>query len=361
MAKKKFNRKQMKTQMKKRQEEKTPTSEVFDFYLELPDGTNRWFPKAEPEGEGHFFDLVLFQATEKYPTKTGFTGKPGDWVYKLDIYYHKNIGPEGKQIPCPKKNYGLPCPVCEDMTAQFDVEEDKDARSQIWTDLGPKLQTVYNVIIMDEEGNRVEEDVQVFNQPFSFMQEYLEKISNPPRGGKVYFANPDAEEGKTIYFEKKSKGSGGNYDNKGHQFVDRDYEISDEDLENALNLDEFIKEFTYEEIEEIYSGSPKSAPKKEKEEVAEEEVEEEVVEEEDVPMHEAPDTDDDSDSDGDEVNEFEEFMEGDVFVKCPEGSEKPFGEEHDMYNECEGCPAFKDCKAAKTPKKPSKKRPTMKK
>ena len=44
----------------------------FDFYLDLPEGTERWFPeKGENEKDvkgRHFFDIVPFWVGPKYPT-----------------------------------------------------------------------------------------------------------------------------------------------------------------------------------------------------------------------------------------------------------------------------------------------------
>lgn len=260
-------------------EENANNGEVktFDFFLELPERTKRWFPETagqkdsdgnEHSGE-HFFDIVPFFVGSKYPTESWVNKKgrrvidanckEGSLFYKLDIWYHKRVGEDSLAVPCAKRNYGKPCPICEWVEEQYKkLPEGDPALKTIWSDHGPKRQCVYNVYVVNEDGEKLDEDIQVLNVADFYMEEKLRTISRPRKGGIIFYADP--EEGKTVFFEKVD---GGDYPEfEKHEFIERDYEISDEDISNAICLDECIKEYTYEEVKKLcklYEGLVTSA------------------------------------------------------------------------------------------------------
>lgn len=316
----KESRKAMKEIFKESQEVVEPDEnensgevKTFDFYLELPEGTKRWFPEdgdgsKEKPGE-YFFDIVPYVVGKKYPTEKWVNRKgrrvidrncnEGDLFYKLDIWYHKKVGPENLSIPCDKRNYGKPCSICEWVEEQRKVC-DEDENRKIWSDYGPKRQSVYNVFIVDEQGNRLEEDIHVFNVADFYMEDHLRTLSKPRRGGIIYFADPD--DGKTIFF-KKTKGADFP-EFSAHEFLDRDYVITDEEMEKAVCLDECIKEYDYNYVKKI-SG---------------------LYEVHDEPVNSTK-TESKSSSNTSSSNG--------TFTECPQGGD--FGTGYDNYKECDDC------------------------
>lgn len=372
----KIDRKKMRLKMKKKFEEVQETqgeeyTSVGDFYLDLPEGTKRWFPEigddAKDDKGMHFFDIIPFVVGDKYPTGTkgGKKGRnidinveEGDLYHKLDIWYHKNIGPDNLMVPCAYRNHDKKCPICEWVNEEYNniPEIEKDKRSKFWAENGSKRQTVFNVRIVDKDGNSLSDDIHVFNQPYPYMDKILKEKSVPAKGGKIYYADPD--EGRTIFF-RKTKDDDYGYDVTGHEFYERDYVISDEDMENAVQLDKYIKEYTYDEIKAMMDGDSvpsKSETKKteSKDKIVEGDIPDycsecnEVVSkctcndeaEEEAEIEQEQEVDD----------EFAEFKNDDgVFVSCP--SEANFGKDFDNYEECDTCPAKADCETANAPKK----------
>ena len=55
----------------------------------------------------------------------------GDLDYMLDIWVHKNVGPNNAQHVCLKKNYGKHCPSCDEVSKYYDEDDTDTARVRI--------------------------------------------------------------------------------------------------------------------------------------------------------------------------------------------------------------------------------------
>lgn len=256
-------RDKMKTAMKKRVQESYERIEdsgrfTTIFKKDLQD-VNFW--GCAVSKEEHILDTIPYLAGKKDPKVS-----EGEPTYVLDLWVHKGIGANEGSYVCPARNYNKPCPVCEDikeLKKSGDYDEDELKK------LYPKRRVIYNILCYDSVKEE-ERGVQVWEVAHWFMERHLSPLARTPRtGGFVPFADP--VEGKTIAFSRTSK-----TDFIGHRFLDRDYEIPDEVLEEAKCLDELIDVLSYDELYSIYHGKSIS-----KEEITEEEVveEEEIIEE----------------------------------------------------------------------------------
>lgn len=190
------------------------------------------------ESAVHVVDIIPYRAGHFDPYV-----KQGEFAYILDIWAHENVGANNDLVVCPAKNYRKPCPICEDCKRMgFD-----EAKPYI-----AKRKDCYNVYVWDSDEEKAK-GVQQWIVADYFMEHNLRTLCRDVRTGRtIYFALPSSR-GKSIQFEKRGKGRG-NVEFLGHQFLDRDYDIPDELLQQAICLDEAIEIMEYDEIAKLHYG-----------------------------------------------------------------------------------------------------------
>lgn len=242
------DRRAMREELAKRTQEshERKDGDVFLKYF-LSDSDLPMWKCGVTKDDPHIIDIIPFLAGPNFPTGSSkYQIKPGTPVYVLDLYVHQNIGPGEAWIVCPAKNYGKPCPVCEDIERRKRKGEEWDD----YSDIAPKRRCVYNVICYD---NKKEEDkgIQIWEVSHRYSEKAFQALAKNARTGDVIsFCSPD-KDGKSISFEVSDddfRTIGG------HKFLDRDYEITDDVLDQAYILDEQIALLTYKEIENLYFG-----------------------------------------------------------------------------------------------------------
>ena len=196
----------------------------------------KWIPKV---GE-HLINIIPFIAGPDCPNQ-----EEGYATHVLDIWVHQRIGPSNTSHICLAKNFKQPCPICD---LQREMRKDGGFSEDDIKALQPKRRTVYNVVVLDS----VEEErkgVQIWEVSFHFMEKHLANLAKNPRtGGFIPFQDPDT--GKSIGWVIESKG-GSNKEYIGHRFVDRDSEVTDEQLDEAHTLDEIIHIPEFKELQKV--------------------------------------------------------------------------------------------------------------
>lgn len=243
----KFDRKRAKEELLKRQQESydRKDGEIGTKYFKTDIAIPFWkcpVTKDEP----HIIDIIPFVAGGHYPQIGKTPTKKGDPTYLLEAWVHTNIGPGKEMILCPAKNYGRPCPICEEV----DRLADEGKEWEDYSSIAPKRRCVYNVVVMDG-GKEEKKGVQIWEVSHKYSEKLIQPAAKAPRGGGLIpFSDPDI--GKSIAFEVLND----TYRTiQGHKLVDRDYNISDEVLDAAFTLDELLLELPYEEIDKIFSGN----------------------------------------------------------------------------------------------------------
>lgn len=348
-----------------------------------------------PEGIGfykldvrdHMIDIVPFFAGSQHPK-----AKKGKLAYHIDLFIHRDIGPENDQFVCQKATFGKPDPVCTHIAR---TRPDKETFKQI----APKRRCVYLVY------DRLNEDagLQILEVAHFTFQKHLDSLMrNPKRGGKpIQFAHPT--KGKSVWFEVKKSGSytrtdgskGESRENLGFRFVDREEEIPEEIFDSVFSLDEcIIMHPDPKKIEAALDLKP-SKQTSEEEEESEEEVEQEE-EEEEIDGEEEESEEEEEESLSDQLNEMNRkeliafIKENELDIKlvksksdddyrqeildsyepgeeeseeepeeeeeseeevneyeddeCPQGHE--FGVDLEQYPDCNGCVRWDECEAA---------------
>jgi len=213
-------------------------------YFKLDKDLPLWTPK-ETKDKPHIVDILPFMAGDCYPILDKRNPvKKGDFVYLLEVWVHQNVGPLKEKLVCPTKNYGQPCPICEDIAdmARREIEYED------YKDIVPKRRCVYNVLVYDGKND---DKVQIWEASHKYSEKPIQLQAKSPRtGGIEPFADPDI--GKSISFEVAND----EYKTvQGHKLLPRDYTIPDEILSKVYILDEEIVILTYEEIKKIYFGN----------------------------------------------------------------------------------------------------------
>jgi len=264
-----------------------------------------FFKATITKNKPHIIDIIPYLAGKNPPQVSQKNViRPNDPMYVSEVFVHQNIGPSGdKWFLCLAKNFGLPCPVCEDIAEMEREGKEYDD----YADIAPKSRCAYNVVCYDD-ATEEKKGIQIWEVSRKYSEDILQKISRSGRtGGVVFYADTDV--GQSIEFDVA--------DDKyrtisGHRLVPRDYKISDEIIDKAFCLDEILHVPTYEEIAECHFGKKKAdAPAPEKED--------------DVPMSPTR-------TESPKAPEPEKEKESEN--KCPDGG--TFGVDIDKRNACGG-------------------------
>ena len=285
--------------------------------------------------------------TKNHPLVKRGEFEVGDLDYVMDFFVHRNVGPSESSVVCLKNTFGKPCPICEQSALLR-----KQGKEQEANELKASRRVIYNVQDLKEP-----DKVKVFETSHYLFEKELIDESRDEEGGFVDFADPT--DGKEIKFrcQEVQKGAMKFKEYKSFSFEDRDEEIDDDLLEQAISFDEVIRVPTYEEVEKILYGSededeeeePKKKkvveddsddedeielPKKKAKKVVEEDDDEEEVEESPKKKKSFEDLDDVED-------EEEEKPKKSSGGKCPFGHK--FGVDCDEYNDCDNCDKWDSC------------------
>lgn len=260
----KFDRKKAKEALVKRTEESNVRREGDSSTRYLR--TDIFFPQwnAKPtKSEPHIIDIIPYIAGKNH-TKTDKRNptKEGDYTYWLEVYAHQNIGPGKEWIVCPARNYGKPCPICENIEERIKEGEEWDD----YKDIGLKRRCVYNIVCYD--GKEEAKGVQVWEVSYKFGEGPIQLAAKNPRGGGVVpFSDPDI--GQSISFEVAND----TYNtHQGHKLIERKYVIPDEILNSAFVLDDLLYLRTYEDIHQVFYGEDPIKEKVQEEDVKDPEI-----------------------------------------------------------------------------------------
>ena len=201
-----------------------------------------WIPK---DGT-HIIDLIPYLVG-----KHDSVSEEGKETYTFEYYVHRNVGPSDALYICLAETYGKPCPICEHRQRL----RDKGADDEVWKKLFPKRRNLYNVVCYDRGAD--DEKVLVWDISWFYFEKHLLAASQKAtRGGgteEIEFA--DIEDGRTIQFTIEPAKSKDDYATfLGHSFEERNYEISDDLLNEAHTLDEIVHRPTYEEMADAFHG-----------------------------------------------------------------------------------------------------------
>lgn len=291
----------------------------FSWYMKLPKDIK--FYKADDD----VHDIIIVPyviKTEDHPLVKKRKAKVGDLDYVLDLEVHQNVGPEEKSVICPKRNFNMECPICEEYDAASEESREGFKTSR---------RVIYNIVDVNkpEKGLQLlavshwlfEKELLDEAKAISKADEFLDFASIGEgyvisfRGTKDSFKNNSFTKYKSFKFEVRDQGLVEMYDKERWD-------------EKSLSLDEFMVLYTYDEIKDILYGVESNDEPEEKNERKE------------VSRNEEKEVDDREERRR-RRREREEKEEKEDNIKCPHGLK--FGIDTDKEKVCDSCDIWDKC------------------
>ena len=285
------------------------------------DGDIQFFSPVEGRNRINIIPYVI--KSKNHPLVKRGEFEIGDKDYVMDVYVHRGVGPSEASVLCLKNTYGQPCPICEQSQVLRKQGKEEEAGA-----LKASRRVFYNV-----QDLKNPDTLKVFEAShYLFEKELIDEARDDDEGGFVDFA--DEETGKEIKFRcsKVTKGKMEFNEFKSFGFEDRDENIPDELLENAISFDEILRVPTYNEVEKILYGRDEDDEENEDEEPATKTAKKKLVVNED-------DEDDEENEDEEPatktakkklvVNEDDEEVEEEIEEPAPKKSVKKNRNEDD--------------------------------
>ena len=142
----------------------------------------------------NLIDVIPYNAGENHPLVVTNQCQPGDTMYSLDYYVHKNIGANGQMEFVCLKQFGKDCPCCNENRRLYD-KGDEDSKKQA-TNIRAKRRCVYLVHDLID-GKIYYYDVAWFS--FERLVNERAKVTIDPNTNAPVNTF-DWETGRTIYF-----------------------------------------------------------------------------------------------------------------------------------------------------------------
>lgn len=215
--------------------------DIFDETMEL----KKWKCK---EGD-HILDIIPYLASENHPN-----AKAGEVVYILDIWVHYGIGVNENAALCMARTYNKPCPICELANA---LRKRGDVSDEVIKKLAPKRRAIYNIMCYDSQ-KEIDTGVQIWDASHYLTEKNIIPLARNPRGGG-FIAFADIDNGMSISFTREGSGQF-NTNYAGYRFVDRDYIIEDDVLQEAVCLEDCIIIPDYEALKEEFMDTWDTLP-----------------------------------------------------------------------------------------------------
>jgi hypothetical protein len=263
----KVNKNEVKDQIKAYRESRVYKPSNYATYFELGNGMQQFLWKATEKGTTYNVDVVPWIVSPDYPFPDKMLGaagapKPGTSWFCLDLHIHQNIGPANERVVCPKHSFknGIAkgdrpgCPICEDLQRrQEKLKDDKPERIKVWNKLKYMRRNLYNIIVRDD-GEEEDKGVQLFEVAHMYFQDQIDILLEDEDDGVSTWW--DIDDGKLVQFKVFKQGDDQAPDIKVVKTKDRDYEIEDEDLEDSVTPQQWIKYYSYDELYQLHYQSP---------------------------------------------------------------------------------------------------------
>jgi len=192
---------------------------------------------------GHILDVIPFLAGDNHPNVA-----PGKATHNVDVFVHFGIGVTESSYLCPARMGKGKCPICE---FQAELKKQKNYDEEYVKSFNAKRRVVYNVCVYDTHKDE-DAGVMIWEASHHLSEKNIMAIARNNRTGAfVKWADPD--NGKTVEFARVGKGKSTNYE--GFKFTDREEPITDETLDQAIAIDDYLDYKTYDELVEIM-GNP---------------------------------------------------------------------------------------------------------
>lgn len=293
--------------------EKKDSGGGFKKWFSVPDGMEVYQLKA---GKKNLIDILPYIVQTKSNPETA----KGDPDYLLSLWVHRSIGIKKEDIVC-LKQYGKPCPICEEVERLKD--DDADGNKTLIDSIKGKHRVLYNVIDLKDDGKH-----KLFESAYFTMERKLLAEAEDSENGTIIFADP--EEGYSVRIKGIEDSFNGNdfISLESLDLVERDEQYEESIIDDMIALDTLIEILSYEEIEKKFFGVPDEDEDDEDDEAPKRKPKKQKVKE--------PDDEDEE--------EKPRKKKASSKNECPYGH--TFGDDCDEYPECDDCEMWDECSDA---------------
>ena len=279
---------------------------IFNFDMDV-----KWYKQKEDENNLIILPFII-QSKNNPLLRKDNRWKVGDTDYVLEVYVHRFVGPGNQSIICLNRNFGKPCPICEEAENLKEKGKDKEANF-------PSRRVIYNVL----DADNLKEGVMIFENSYSLFEDKLlfAERSKVKDGKHICVAQVDNGYIIRCYGRKVKKGGYEYVEFLNFEFDERNEKQENavkDNLDNVIDLDKYMNVLTYDEIQEILYG------------FEEDDVKETVKEEREK-----------NDDREERRRRRREERENKKKNECPYGHK--FGVDADNYRDCNDCDIWEDC------------------
>lgn len=307
----------------------------FKKWFSVPDGVEMY--SVQEGKKKNLIDIMPYIVQTKNNPET----VKGDPDYLLALWVHRGIGVKKEDIVC-LKQYGKPCPICEEVERLKD--DDADGNKKLIDDIKGKRRALYNVIDL-KDGNKHK----LFETSHYKFERKLLVEAEDSEDGTIIFA--DLEEG----FSVRIKGIADTFN--GNEFIsldsvdleEREEQYEEDIINEMISLDTLVEVLSYDQIEKIFFQAPDEDDEREEDSPEEEEPKRKSKKSIQKSGKKSKSMDEDDDEPASEDEEDEEVEKKSKHSskkksnksKCPSGHS--FGEDCDEYADCDDCDLWDEC------------------
>ena len=165
----------------------------------------------------------------------------------MELWFHRNVGPNNDTYLCLRKMAGKPCPICEEF--QRRREEDWNDIKHLAVGRWP-TSWMYLIVDVDSE-ETTDEGVRTYVACKTVRDEVINVCD--PRTGEARFLPNDPEEARVFCFTRTGKGM---QDTKYSHFsyLDEQAELPEEFYKDLPQFEDLLKMPTYDEVNMAFKG-----------------------------------------------------------------------------------------------------------
>ena len=165
----------------------------------------------------------------------------------MELWFHRNVGPDNDNFLCLRKMFGKPCPICEEFGRRRD--EDWNAIKHLAAGRYP---TAWLYLIVDVDSDEtVAEGVRTYVACKTVRDEVINVCD--PRTGEARFLPNDPEEARVFCFTRTGTGK---EDTKYSHFsyLDERAELPEEFYKELPQFEDLLNVPTYDEVNMAFKG-----------------------------------------------------------------------------------------------------------
>jgi hypothetical protein len=169
-----------------------------------------------------------------------------EWqYYGLDVFLHRNVGPDSSIVLCPSGMFGHECPICALRTNEL-WETDKDLAKSYY----PEPRVLMWVMDMKEQDPEKKGLLRLWSCGRGTSKDVLGQSHK--KEADVYIDISDPDNGRILYFDREGQGIQTKY--KNFQISESAHKVPDSVLDQRVPMADLLITYDAEEIRGIMEG-----------------------------------------------------------------------------------------------------------